>query len=39
MSEAFAKIGGVYVLGAAFLLAAALIFAPRDLRRGGSSHP
>jgi hypothetical protein len=30
-------IGGVYVLGAAFLLAAALIFAPRDLRR--SSHP
>jgi MFS family permease len=39
MSEAFAMIGGVYVLGAVFLLAAALIFAPRDLRRSGSSHP
>lgn len=38
MSEAFAMIGGVYVLGAAYLLAAALIFAPRDLRRSGSSH-
>jgi MFS family permease len=39
MSEAFATIGGVYVLGAALLLAAALVFAPRDIRRIASSHP
>jgi len=39
MSEAFAMIGGVYVLGAAVLLGAALIFAPRDLRHRASSRP
>jgi MFS family permease len=33
MSQAFAMIGGVYGLGAALLLAAALVFAPRDIRR------
>jgi hypothetical protein len=32
MSEAFSMIGGVYILGAAFLLAAALFFVPRDSR-------
>ncbi len=30
MSHAFAAIGGIYLLGAAFLLMAALLFAPRD---------
>lgn len=39
MSQAFAALGGVYGLGAALLLAAALIFAPRDIRRIASSHP
>jgi hypothetical protein len=38
MSEAFTVIGGVYVLGAGFLLAAALIFAPRDMRRFATSN-
>ena len=39
MSEAFAAIGGVYLLGAALLLTAALVFAPRDVRRIASRSP
>ena len=33
MSTAFAMVGGVYVFGALTLFAAAIFFAPRDIRR------
>ena len=39
MSDAFAAIGGVYLFGAACLLVAALVFAPRDIGGRETSHP
>jgi MFS family permease len=38
MSEAFATIGIVYGIGAALLLAAAFVFAPRDIGLRASAH-